>query len=148
MRAALPLLLSAWLGACLLVATTVAPAAFRVLPSRALAGALVGVVLPVLFWTGAVTGALAFLTLRQRAARRWVLAAALLLAGTSLGAELVVGRAISRVRAAIGPDLDAVPAGDPRRLAFGRLHGLSVLLLGVGMVSAAALLVHEGRRDR
>jgi hypothetical protein len=57
----------------------VAPAAFRVLPTRALAGALVGEVLPVLFWAGAVTGALAFRALRQRSAGRWVLGFALVL---------------------------------------------------------------------
>lgn len=142
------MLLSAWLGATTLVAAVVAPAAFRVLPSRTLAGSLVGAVLPVLFWTGAGIGAVAFLTLRQRAVRRWALGAALLLAVTSLGAELVVGRAIGRLRSAIGPDLEAVPASDPRRMAFGRLHGVSVLLLGAGMLSAAVLLVHEGRRDR
>jgi uncharacterized membrane protein len=34
--------LAAWIGAALLVATVVAPAAFAVLPSRALAGAVVG----------------------------------------------------------------------------------------------------------
>jgi hypothetical protein len=147
-RGVVPMLLSAWLGATVLFGAVVAPAAFRVLPSRTLAGSLVGAVLPVLFWAGAGIGALAFLALRQREARRWALGAALLLAATSLGAELVVGRAIGRLRSAIGPDLEAVPPSDPRRMAFGRLHGVSVLLLGAGMLSAAALLVHEGRRDR
>lgn len=148
MRGVVAVLLSAWLGATVLFAAVVAPAAFRVLPSRTLAGVLVGAVLPVLFWMGAGIGAVAFLSLRQRAARRWALGAALLLTATSLGAEVVVGRAIGRLRSAIGPDLEAVPASDPRRRAFGRLHGVSVLLLGVGMLSAGALLVHEGRRDR
>lgn len=148
MRGVVSALLSAWLGATLLFAAVVAPAAFRVLPSRALAGSLVGAVLPVLFWAGVFVGALAFLSLRQRAAKRWALGAALLLASTSLGAELVVGREIGRLRSAIGPDLEAVPASDPRRMAFGRLHGISVALLGLGMLSAGALLVHEGRRTR
>jgi len=146
-RAALSLLLAAWLGASLLFATVVAPAAFRVLPSRTLAGSLAGAVLPVLFWTGAAAGAVAFLVLRQRAARRWALGVALALTAASLGAELVVGRAIVRVRAEIGPNLEAVSADDPRRIAFGRLHGVSVLLLGIGMLSAGLLLVHELRRD-
>ena len=43
-----------WLGAALLFIAVVAPAAFAVLPSRALAGLVVGRVLPVLFWSGAV----------------------------------------------------------------------------------------------
>ena len=58
-------LLSAWLGAAVLVATVVAPAAFAVLPTRTLAGALVGRVLPVLFIAGLVV-ALASLWLDSR----------------------------------------------------------------------------------
>ena len=53
--------LSAWLGAAVLVAAVVAPAAFAVLPTRTLAGALVGRVLPVLFYSGAVVGVVAAL---------------------------------------------------------------------------------------
>ncbi|MDE3217575.1 MAG: DUF4149 domain-containing protein, partial [Gemmatimonadota bacterium] len=43
---------SVWLGAAVLLAAAVAPAAFAVLPSRSLAGDLVGRVLPVIFWSG------------------------------------------------------------------------------------------------
>ena len=46
------LLLSALLGAGILFASVVAPAAFAALPSRSLAGALVGRVLPVVFVAG------------------------------------------------------------------------------------------------
>jgi hypothetical protein len=46
------LLLAAWLGAGMLLAAVVAPAAFAVLPSRTLAGALVGRVLPTVFIAG------------------------------------------------------------------------------------------------
>src|SRR5215213_9270463 len=49
-------LLSLWLGAAIVVAAVVAPAAFAVLPTRTLAGALVGRVLPSIFWSGAVVG--------------------------------------------------------------------------------------------
>jgi len=45
-------LVAAWLGAAVLVAAVVAPAAFRVLPTRSLAGAVVGQVLPVIFASG------------------------------------------------------------------------------------------------
>jgi len=44
--------LAAWLGAAALFAASVAPAAFAVLPSRSLAGDVVGRVLPVVFWSG------------------------------------------------------------------------------------------------
>ena len=53
------LLLALWTGGALVVAAAVAPAAFAVLPTRALAGALVGRVLPVVFWGGIVLGAVA-----------------------------------------------------------------------------------------
>ena len=49
-------LLAAWLGATIIVGAVVAPAAFAVLPTRTLAGAVVGRVLPPLFWSGAVIG--------------------------------------------------------------------------------------------
>src|SRR2546430_17499154 len=52
------LLLAVWIGAALLFALVVAPAAFAVLPSRILAGALVGRVLPVIFYAGVVIGSL------------------------------------------------------------------------------------------
>lgn len=125
-----------WLGAALLLSAVVAPAAFAVLPSRALAGALVGRVLPVLFWSGAAVGAvLAF------AASGWRRAAALLIVASAAGAELVVAPRIARAREALGPVLEAVPADHPDRVAFGRLHGISVLLLGVAMLGAAAIAV-------
>ena len=60
-RALVALVMSAsWCGAAIIVVTTVAPAAFKVLPSRSLAGALVGQVLPVLFLAGLFMGAVAF----------------------------------------------------------------------------------------
>src|SRR4029077_12340066 len=51
-------LLAVWIGAALLFALVVAPAAFAVLPTRTLAGALVGRVLPVIFYAGVVIGSL------------------------------------------------------------------------------------------
>jgi hypothetical protein len=131
-------LLAAWLGAAVLVAAVVAPAAFAVLPSRALAGALVGRVLPVLFWSGIAVGlAVAALgwSVPQRA---WRTGAALTLAGACAAAQLVVAPRIERLREQIGGSLDALDPSDPRRQAFGRLHGMSVAWLGLG--GSAALL--------
>jgi len=122
------------LGAALLFAVVVAPAAFAVLPSRALAGLLVGRVLPVLFWSGAVVGACMLPT-----SAGWRRLAALVLLASSLGAQLGVAPRIQRLRAALGPDLEGVAITDARRVAFGRLHAVSVALLGAGMLGAAAL---------
>ena len=64
--------LSLWLGAALVVGAVVAPAAFAVLPTRTLAGALVGRVLPALFWSGAAVGLLVAMLGRDRGVSRRV----------------------------------------------------------------------------
>ncbi len=56
-------------------------------------------------------------------------------------AQLVIAPQIATLRQRIGPDLEALAASDPLRVAFGRLHGLSVLSLGVAMLFAALTLV-------
>lgn len=133
--------LALWLGAALLFTLVVAPAAFAVLPSRALAGLVVGRVLPVLFWSGASVGVLALAVLRAGGSLRSLVGAmAALLVLSSLGAQLGVAPRIERARASLGVSLEAVDPSDPRRQEFGRLHGISVLMLGVGMVASAALV--------
>ncbi|MEO7962353.1 MAG: DUF4149 domain-containing protein [Gemmatimonadaceae bacterium] len=129
-------LLWLWLGAAILFVTAVAPAAFAVLPTRAMAGLVVGRILPVLFWSGAIVGILVFATTAG-----WRRIAAALLVLSSLGAQLGVAPRIERIRAALGPSIEDVPAEDVRRIEFGRLHGLSVMLLGVGMLGAASVAV-------
>lgn len=127
-------LLWLWLGAALLFVAVVAPAAFAVLPTRALAGLLVGRVLPTVFWSGALVGLL--LAIAESGWRRY---AALAVLAFALAAQLGVAPRIQRLRVELGPDIEAVDASDPRRLAFGRLHAVSVALLGAAMVAAAAL---------
>jgi hypothetical protein len=133
--------LSAWLGAAVLVAAVVAPAAFAVLPTRTLAGALVGRVLPALFWSGIVIG-IGVAALGWSAPRRgWLVGSALLLVASCVAAQLVVAPRIERVRAGISGPVDALDPSDPRRLAFGLLHGMSVAWMGLGGVAAAAALL-------
>ncbi len=139
-------LLAAWLGAALLVAAVVAPAAFAVLPSRTLAGALVGRVLPVVFWTGIAIG---FCT----AALTWPISprggrtsAMLLLVLACAIAQLGVAPRIQRVREQIGGAVDALDPSDAQRRAFGRLHGLSVAFLGVGGIGAVVALTVLSRQ--
>ena len=140
------LLLAAWLGAAVLAAAVVAPAAFAVLPTRTLAGALVGRVLPPLSVSGIAVGVLAAAAAwRDRAATppdaRYALARlvlGVLVVAACSAAQLVVAPRIAAVRAEIGPSIEALERGDPRRAAFGRLHGLSVAALGVAMLAGAA----------
>ena len=136
-------LLSAWLGAALIVAASVAPAAFAVLPSRSLAGELVGQVLPVVFMGGIGVAAIAALCEMQlgRGALRLRLAAPLigLVVGCAI-AQFVIGPKIARIRDAVGGPIDALDLTDPRRAQFGSLHGFSVMWLGVAMLSAAVAI--------
>lgn len=137
------LLLAAWLGAGVLFAAVVAPAAFAVLPSRTLAGALVGRVLPVLFIAGIVV-ALAGLWLDRAHAGRLprVRRVALVVAAVSCAiAQFAVGPRIERVRRDINGPIEQLPPGDARRAAFGRLHAASVAWLGLAMLAAAATVV-------
>lgn len=132
-------LLGMWLGAALLVATVVAPAAFRVLPSRTLAGALVGQVLPVIFVAGLVTAVIA-LGLEARMTRvsmRLAVAApfAAMIIGCTV-AQFVIAPRIEAVRASIAGPVDSLPETDPRRVRFGQLHGVSVLWMGVAVLGA------------
>jgi small-conductance mechanosensitive channel len=133
--------LSAWLGAALLAATVVAPAAFAVLPTRTLAGALVGHILPVLFYSGAAVGMFAVLLGRVATPSLARVIAGAAMIATCLAAQLVVAPRIERVRTEAGRPIDQLAVGDPVRTAFGRLHGASVLLLGIAGIAAAAALV-------
>lgn len=144
-RAGVPLtetlLLAVWIGAALLFTAVVAPAAFSVLPTRTLAGALVGRVLPVIFYAGVVIGSLIVVLELIGRTGAWGRSAAGAVSALACAlAQLVVGTRIDRLRAAIGGPLDALAVDDPRRIAFGRLHAISVGWLGLAMVAAIIAL--------
>ena len=137
-------LAAAWLGAALLFAAAVAPAAFAVLPARSLAGALVGRVLPVLFVTGLVVGVVvAALEASSAGApfRRWRLGAAAAMIVACAVAQFAVAPRIERVREDIGPSIEALAPDDARRAAFGRLHAVSVGWMGLAMLAAGVVIV-------
>jgi len=133
--------LAAWLGAACVVAAVVAPAAFDVLPTRTLAGALVGRVLPVLFWSGIVVGVLVLWMGWRLPLPQARTTGAFLLVASCVAAQFVIAPRIERVRAAIGGPMDALDPSSPLRQAFGRLHALSVACLGVGGLAALVTLV-------
>ena len=142
-------LLAAWTSIAVFVAAVITPAAFAVLPTRALAGALVGRTLPVLFALGILTGAGVAVLNQGMVTGRAVTAGATLLA-VLCGAALIVEQRLRGMLAAIGAPMDSIAASDPRRLAFGRLHGVSVLLLGVAVLGAsvAYALIARGLSTR
>lgn len=131
--------LAAWLGAAVLVAAVVAPAAFAALPSRALAGAVVGRVLPVIFWSGMLVGVGATLALRPFRARPGLGVTSLGVALACAVAQIGVAPRIAALRATGA--IDALDPSDPRRIAFGRLHAASVACMGVAALCAGVALV-------
>ena len=142
--------LAAWLGAVVFFGAFVAPAAFASLPTRSLAGAVVGRILPALFVAGMGVGVLLAVTslVGHKALGRAVLGGALVMSCAI--SHLVVGAGISSLREVIGPSLDALSPDDPRRATFGQLHALSVAGLGVGTLAAVLALwlaVAAVRRD-
>ena len=135
------LVVTLWLGAAAFFSIVVARAAFAVLPTRTLAGALVGRLLPVLFVTGIVVGFAIVILERDAVHARWLrLGAGLAMVVACAAAQFVVAPRIERLRAAIAGPLDALPPGHPDRAAFGRLHAISVGWLGVAIVAACIAL--------
>lgn len=128
-------LLAAWTGIAVFIAAVVTPAAFAVLPTRALAGALVGRTLPVLFVLGIVIGVLVAVLNQAMDAGRAVTGGAALLALMCVAA-LMVEQRLRAMLDAVGAPMDSLPATDVRRAAFGRLHGVSVMFLGMAVVGA------------
>lgn len=139
---------AAWLGAALITVAVVAPAAFAVLPSRTWAGTLVGRVLPVLFVAGMAIGVLVAVLLGAGAGRRAPAIAALCAAAACAVSHFVVDPRIARLREQIAGPVDALAAADPRRVAFGLLHGYSVGGLGVAMMAATLSLAFVLRAAR
>jgi hypothetical protein len=137
-------MLAAWLGASLYFTVVVTRAAFAVLPSRTLAGALVGQTLPVLFDTGMLIGVVllgaAFLS-PIGPSRTASLAGGITIALLSAIARFVILTRIARLRAAMPAAIDALPIGDPSRRAFGQLHAMSVGALGLAMLAGIIVVV-------
>lgn len=151
-RMTLPLVescaLALWLGGAVLFSAVIAPAAFAVLPTRTLAGDLVARVLPVVFYAGMVVGVLV-LALGVLDAEEWRWSttdvASAIVAIACAAAQFIIGSRIVQLRSRISGPVDALPPGDSLRVAFGRLHGISVALLGVAMLAAAVALIALGR---
>jgi Domain of unknown function (DUF4149) len=131
--------LALWLGAAILVAAVVAPAAFAVLPSRSLAGDIVGRILPVVFVSGiaaALIAAACEMTVSRTGFSIRVTAPLVALAAGCAIAQFVIAPRIDRIRVAAGGSVDALGRNDPNRVMFGKLHAISVLWFGVAMLGA------------
>src|SRR5215831_14070291 len=128
--------LALWLGAGAFFSFGVAPALFATLPSRTMAGEVVGRTLPIVFYAGIAVGSLVVVLQAAggRAALRDVTAlCGCLIVAACCVAQFVIAPRIGRLQREIGGPLDALAADDARRAAFGRLHGMSVAWLGLAM---------------
>jgi hypothetical protein len=140
-----------WIGGLIFFAFVVAPAAFAVLPTRHIAGNLVGRTLGILHWMGIFSGLmfLASSLLYSRltrgtphvfAARNLVLILMLVL---TLISQFGIIPRMDTLRAGMG-EIDSVPADNPARIQFDALHVWStrveggVLLLGLVAVYLTA----------
>ena len=141
-------LLLVWLGGALLFAAVVAPALFATLPTRTLAGAVVGRVLPAIFYSGILVG-LATVVLDWQARGEWIwrggATGGLLILASCAVAQFVISPRIERVRRSIAGPIESLTPDDPRRAAFGKLHAVSVAWLGIAMLCAAIVAVAAAR---
>jgi hypothetical protein len=143
------ILLAAWIGAALYFSIVVTRAAFAVLPSRTMAGALVGQTLPVLFDSGMLVGALlvgAALLSPAGAARTASLVGGVAIVALTALARFVILARIARLRLSMPVAVDSLPVTDPARRAFGQLHAMSVGALGLAMligIIVAIVLAHS-----
>jgi uncharacterized membrane protein len=141
-----------WLGGLIFFAFVLAPTAFSVLPSRHLAGTLVGQSLGKLHWIGIVSGILflasSILYSRFTKGTAHVFASrhvliCLMLALTLISQFGIIPR-MDTLRASIG-EIDSVPLDNPARMQFDALHVWStrvesgVFLLGLVVVYLTAV---------
>lgn len=135
---------SVWIGAALLLMASVAPAAFATIPSRAVAGALVGRILSPVFLTGFAGGALLAAVAAQEPpspGRRAQVLAAVAWGVTCGAAQFILAPRIRAIQDAIGGPVSALAADDPRRMVFGRLHGTILGIYMLAIISAAAVVM-------
>ncbi len=138
-------LLAAWLGAAILFIAIVTPVLFTVLLSRSLAGMVVSRVLPQLFYAGMVAAVIVLLLDYGGSPSRMRTGAAGVLLVSCAVAQFAIVTRIDRLRQSIPGAIEALPANDARRVAFGRLHAMSVASLGLAIIAAVVAIVFAAR---
>ena len=156
LRYASLLALVVWVGGLLALGAIAAPVTFDVIAARhvpegrVLAGAIFGVILRQFQYVSYACGVVLGVALSARAvlgprprrfALRLAIAAVMLLAVLYSG--FVVAPRIQALQQTIGVAPSSLPDGDPRRVEFGRLHGLSTGIQLVPLLGGLLLLFHE-----
>ena len=149
------LLVAMWLGAAVFFSFALAPVLFGVLPTRELAGAVIGRLLPLINIAGFVIGLALFVSSLlaknltvSRARRRTEAAAFGVMTVAAAAGEWLIGRRIGQLRQQMmGVPIDQLAPDDALRLAFGQMHRLSVLVLIIAMLAAIIALLLIASRE-
>ena len=146
LRLLMMLSLGIWLGGIVLFAV-LAPTAFSVLPTRHLAGSIVGPMLNKLHWIGLISGIIFLISslsysriatgdVHALSARNLLVCIMLVL---TLISQFGITSRMAALRSSMG-EIDNVPPSDPARLEFNALHAWSTRLeVGVLRLGLAAL---------
>ena len=158
LRYAALLALAIWAGGLVVLGAVAAPSIFDVLAARQIpdarlvAGAVFGEALRRFHLVSYACGGVVVCSLAARAILgprpRWFairlgITAAMFTA--SLYSGLVVSPRIERLRRDVGVSPSSLPADDPRRVEFGRLHGRSTTLEMIPFLGALVLIAWELR---
>ena len=142
------LALALWLGGMIFFATSIAPVAFSVLPTREMAGNVVNGVMRNLHFLAFGAGSVLLVTFALRAMLGHVrlmpvkALLALVMLGIALYSQFGVSAPLAEMRREIG-SIDRLAPEDPMRVRFGDMHRLSVALMGVNILLAVAVLALE-----
>ncbi len=147
------LALIVWIGGLFFFAFVLAPTVFSVLPTRHMAGAVVGRALVSLHWIGLVSGGVFLISsliyarlnhgILQPFAARNILV--LLMIVLTLVSQFGIIPRMDALRASLPEAIESVPSDDPTRKSFDTLHQTStrveggVLLIGLALVYITAI---------
>ena len=148
--------LGVWLGAIVYLTFGVAPVAFAVAPTRQLAGQIVGQAIAKLYALGYICAAVYAISVvvEQRVVPAgppagWLLILVGVMVLLVAVNQFVVGRQMQTMRAGMQQEfgsIDQTPKDHPLRSGFGRLHGVSSLLMMGNLLTGLGLMFVTVRR--
>src|SRR4051794_6122695 len=158
LRYAALLALVVWVGGLVALGAFAAPAVFDVMAARQipdgrlLAGAVFGEILRRFFLASLAAAGVIFLSLVLRRVLGpkprhfgWRAGILVLMVGATAYAGIAVAGRIAALQSSMNVAPSSLPASDPRRIAFGRLHATSSALQLVPLLGGLALIFWELR---
>ena len=140
--------LGVWVGAAFFVGVLLAPGAFALLPTRELAGSVVGMALVRLHWLACACGLIyifARLAMSRSGEVLWkgapILVVVMLI--LTLASHHIITPRLQGLRAQMAAEhgsIDATPKDNPLRQQFGALHGVSSVAALLGLLLGTTAL--------